>query len=327
MNRLMITVTAEARALAHRRLAEAGRPGAGLRIATPAGNGDDGPVAVDVEFADAPGPGDWVRNTGGVRLFLEPRAATALDGGEIGVENGELVLSLPRWGAAAPAGPSWDGRVLLANTDQELPADGGREVAPRGRRRPLWVVGALTFLSAFIVAPFYPVLWLGLTWAELKDERDDSSMHPWWHALTQLVPIYGYFRFHAHYAMIEALFWTLKGRSPLYPDVYPGRSVIGWMMALGLFNLSLFESDLVLAMGMRTLGAALATAVIVHGQRWLNIYWTARAGRAVRLRVHWAEWLSLALLVAFLALAVIGSLLVTQTAVNPPSTTKVPPVA
>jgi hypothetical protein len=43
--------------------------------------------------------------------------------------------------------------------------------------------------------------------------------------------------------------------------------------------------------------------------------------------VHWAEWLSLALLVAFLALAVIGSLLVTQTAVNPPSTTKVLPVA
>jgi hypothetical protein len=48
--------------------------------------------------------------------------------------------------------------------------------------------------------------------------------------------------------------------------------------------------------------------VIVHGQRWLNTYWSAAAGRTVRARLHWAEWLLLALVVAFLGLTVIRSL-------------------
>jgi hypothetical protein len=57
-----------------------------------------------------------------------------------------------------------------------------------------WLIAALT------VATFnlYALWWLGRTWWQLKQEDGDKRKHPVWHALTALVPIYNYFRFHAH---------------------------------------------------------------------------------------------------------------------------------
>jgi hypothetical protein len=59
----------------------------------------------------------------------------------------------------------------------------------RGRRRPLWLVGALTFVTFGV----YLVIWVGVTWSEMKRELRDEGMRPVWHALGLLVPIYNSF--------------------------------------------------------------------------------------------------------------------------------------
>jgi Fe-S cluster assembly iron-binding protein IscA len=91
----MIRVTGEARQLIQRLLADEGVAGGGLRITAAALPGEGGGAAFELEMAPRPAPGDVVVETGGVRLFLDPPAADALDAAELVVEQGELALALP----------------------------------------------------------------------------------------------------------------------------------------------------------------------------------------------------------------------------------------
>src|SRR5262245_6574869 len=85
-----------------------------------------------------------------------------------------------------------------------LPSEylGGVKGSPEWRRvRPLWAVGGLTF-GSFGIYAFY---WLYSTWRDLKGELQDQGMSPVWHALTQFVPVHGFYRFHAHGRVIKEL--------------------------------------------------------------------------------------------------------------------------
>ena len=50
----------------------------------------------------------------------------------------------------------------------------------------------------------YPIYWMYRTWKQYRDHTGDEA-YPVWHALTQLVPIYLFFRFHAHGRVIKEL--------------------------------------------------------------------------------------------------------------------------
>lgn len=50
----------------------------------------------------------------------------------------------------------------------------------------------------------YPIYWLYRTWKQYRDHTGDET-YPVWHALTQLVPIYQFFRLHAHGRTIKEL--------------------------------------------------------------------------------------------------------------------------
>lgn len=91
----MIDVTPEARALVQRLLAGEGKPQGGLRITLAPDGDNDGDSAFELEVADRPLPADQVHEVDGVRLFVDSRAATELDGGQLAVEEGELALVLP----------------------------------------------------------------------------------------------------------------------------------------------------------------------------------------------------------------------------------------
>jgi hypothetical protein len=70
------------------------------------------------------------------------------------------------------------------------------------RRRPRWVVGLLGLFGSATYAFF----WSWMSWRELKRIRGDASMSPFWHATAMfVVPIYGLFRFHAHFRTIDEL--------------------------------------------------------------------------------------------------------------------------
>ena len=67
------------------------------------------------------------------------------------------------------------------------------------RLRPPWLVALLEIVSENL----YEVWWYARTWMELKRARSDPSMHPVWHTLAMFVPIYGLFRLHAHYRVLN----------------------------------------------------------------------------------------------------------------------------
>ena len=145
------------------------------------------------------------------------------------------------------------------------------------RNRPVWLVAALC------VATFglYPVIWLGLSWAEMKREVGDERMSPWGHVLSQFVPIYGWFRVHAHYRVLEEMLRAVGANG----SVYPGLAVLGWIVCAFLDGL---PGDATLF-----LEIPLSICIVGHGQAALNAYRRALSGHVVPTRVHWAEWVTL----------------------------------
>jgi hypothetical protein len=290
-----IAVTEEAWELMQRLFEARGQPGGWLRIVPPADEREGGVTAVKLQVTDQPEAPDTLLEVDGRRLCIAPQAAGVVGGGRLVVEEGQLVLILgePATATSAPARP--EGRILPANTAQWSARTENR-AATGYYQRPLWLVGALTFLT---LGFGYPLVWLGITWSEMKRELDDDSMHPWWHALTLLVPIYGLFRVHNHYRTINELLWRVRADA----TVHPGRAVWGVGIAEGWDRLAGRE-NVPAVLGL--IGPAVMALVIMHGQAGLNNYWNAAAGKVVPSRVHWAEWLGLVLGLIIFGLILLG---------------------
>ena len=87
----MIRVGDEARRAILHLLSEAGALTGGVRLTVAA---EAGETTCELEVADRPEVGDMVLEVGGVRLFLDARAADALDDAELVVERGEIAVAL-----------------------------------------------------------------------------------------------------------------------------------------------------------------------------------------------------------------------------------------
>lgn len=86
---------------------------------------------------------------------------------------------------------------------REVRFQADRNANPRPCLIPLSHIALLTFLSFGL----YPIYWFYITWKHCRDYTGDNH-YPVWHALTLLVPIYMYFRIHAHgrtYRQIQQL--------------------------------------------------------------------------------------------------------------------------
>lgn len=162
-------------------------------------------------------------------------------------------------------------------------------------QRPLWLVVALTLLTLGL----YQIVWLGITWAEMKRELRDDSMRPWGHALSLFVPIYGWTRVHAHYRTINELLEEV-GRAP---GLSPGLATAGWVIANVVGTASGNPAVPAEAfVGMLFVSTALAVFVVVRGQAELNTYWHESRFTGVPSRVYWGERLVLIALPLIIAL-------------------------
>jgi len=148
------------------------------------------------------------------------------------------------------------------------------------RQRPVWLVVALSILSFGV----YPVVWLGESWAEMKRELRDGTMHPAGHALAMLVPIYGFFRLHAHFRTLN----DLLDRSGAQRSVPPGLAVFGWILLTPIY---------------------LGFVIPSIGQARLIAYWRASRPAPVPTVVRPAEWVALSVGAALIGLAAAGLLL------------------
>jgi len=194
--------------------------------------------------------------------------------------------------SSAPAGAPFAAARAGDAVTPELPAD----ILEAPRRRPPWMVAMLAFLSGGT----YSFFWLWRSWLELKRVVRRPSMHPFWHAVATLVPLYGLFRFHEHFRVLDDLLRRagvgVRAGAALLTLIYvllAALSYISLAIALdagggvtrGLGPLSLL-----------VIGAANAYVISV-GQIALNAHYRSRAEAEVPQRAHAFEWIFLVIFI------------------------------
>jgi len=179
------------------------------------------------------------------------------------------------------------------------------------RRRP----PGLVWLLGLFGSATYAFFWLWMSWRELKRIRGEASMHPFWHSVAAFFPIYGLFRFHAHFRTLDELLEA--ARLPVRAGA--GLLTLVFLLLIAVLYGSLALSSAGVATGkpmnlspfsLLAVGAAYSY-VVTTGQAALNAYYASLTGVAVPERGHAFEYIFIVLFaLAFLAqlyLAVGGS--------------------
>ena len=169
------------------------------------------------------------------------------------------------------------------------------------RKRPLWTVFLLTAGTLSI----YFFVHLGLMWSEMKRARSDPSMNPVGHAFAQFVPIYGWFRFHAHVRTLNEM---------LEESGSAQRVAAGWATAVYI-GISAFA---VIAGSEATADWLILPSYAAYGgfaawrQQALNTYYDQVSQGTIPERVHGFEWVVMVIGCLILILVVLGLTLPTR---------------
>ena len=161
---------------------------------------------------------------------------------------------------------------MLAQADRVAPTSAPGPAIGQ-RHRPLWLVAVLSLVTIGLYTP----VWMALTWSEMKAELHDDNMYPAWHGLTFFVPIYAYFRIHAHYRIIN----ELLSRVGATTGVNPGSAVLGFIIGNMVGGLSNAVPGGRSVFFLLLISSAIVAAVLVYGQAGLNAYWRAVSNEVV----------------------------------------------
>lgn len=163
------------------------------------------------------------------------------------------------------------------------------------RCRPPGLVGLLALFGSATYAFF----WLWMSWREVKRIRRDATMRPFWHAVAVFAfPLYGLFRFHAHFRTIDGLL----AREHVRVRAGAGLLTLVFVLLLGILYGGLALSAAAAAAsgsaGLRPLslvvvGGAYAY-VVVTGQRALSAYYRS-LGSDIPQRGHAFEYIFIVL--------------------------------
>ena len=150
-------------------------------------------------------------------------------------------------------------------------------------------------LSLLTLGAYVPI-WFGLTWAELRREKQDASFMPLGHALGTLLPGVNVAIAWRHFRVINEL--LAKSSIALRVDpMSAGIGVVIWWLTFTHYS----TEPLFVALDAIELSAG--TAVVLYGQRALNAYW---AGRGAEERVLESDLLALAVAVTYALFTIAG---------------------
>ena len=155
----------------------------------------------------------------------------------------------------------------------------------------------MAVLSLLSLGAYLPI-WFGLTWAEMRRERNDEGMMPLAHALSTLIPGLNAVQAWRHFRAIDALL----EKAGLAGRVDPTSAAIGlviWWLTFTHYS----SEPLFLVIDAVELVAG--TTVLVYGQRALNVIWAARGGEE---RVTETDRIALAIAGTYALVTVIGLL-------------------
>ncbi len=100
----------------------------------------------------------------------------------------------------------------------------------------------------------YLFYWYYLTWKQYRDHTGQEAF-PVWHALTLFVPIYGWFRFHAHVRTYKELMLRDGAPNSLNPGwavvIFIVSSLLGWIGGPGWGDISQGEAVAIAILGTR----------------------------------------------------------------------------
>ena len=143
---------------------------------------------------------------------------------------------------------------------------------------------ARVLLLTVLTYGLYLLYWGYVTWKHYRDHAGGQHF-PVWHTLSFSVPIYGFFRFHAHIRSFKELMDTAGIGSTLNPGSAVALIIVSYVVTIisGLvFDLvSDPESGMNIAvfiLMLDLLSIGIVAAVLNQAQDNLNRYWTALAG-------------------------------------------------
>ena len=142
-------------------------------------------------------------------------------------------------------------------------------------------------LLSVVSMGIYWLYWMYRTWKQFRDHTPELAAatgqrhHPVWHGLTQLVPVYGWFRFHAHIREYQTLMQE-RGVSDnlnlgLLTTIAVASSLMSWIG--GSIRQEYMPDGVALAgFVITSIAVALSIAVMLTVQSNLNYYWADVGG-------------------------------------------------
>ena len=135
-------------------------------------------------------------------------------------------------------------------------------------------VVVLLFIGGWI----YLLYWMYRTWKQYKDHSRQRAF-PVWHALTQFVPIYNFFRMHAHFRVYKELILQ-RGLSsytpPMYMVVVMIATLVFYFVANGIDTPDVSVNLIIV--GVVLLILVIQALIVASFQKHANLYWASFRG-------------------------------------------------
>ena len=146
---------------------------------------------------------------------------------------------------------------------------------------------ARIILMSVVSIGIYWLYWMYRTWKQFRDhtlERSASAgqtHYPVWHGLTQLVPVYGFFRFHAHVREYQALMRERGVADRLnlgtLTTIVVVSTLLSWIGG-GIRQEYLPDGVVLVGVILTVIAVVLSVTVMLTVQSNLNDYWTDVGG-------------------------------------------------
>jgi len=122
----------------------------------------------------------------------------------------------------------------------------------------------------------YLFYWFYLTWKQYRNHTKEEA-YPIWHALSLVVPIYAFFRMHAHVRSFKELMSKANIETSLAPGSVVTGLVIIWILgaisAGGSYSETITMGAAVTTLLLEIVAVFITAWLISHVQQNLNNYW------------------------------------------------------
>ena len=152
---------------------------------------------------------------------------------------------------------------------------------PRADALPYYISPNRIVLMTFLTAGLYIFYWMYLTWRHYRDHTGETA-YPVWHALALAVPIYQFFRLHAHLRVYQELMQARGVPNTLHPLRGVGIYLAVFLLSVAGLQLAtstaLTTPQQAVYFGINLAQVALTAWLMVDAQGNLNRYWQHRLG-------------------------------------------------